>query len=266
MPKTKAPGDVEIFYEIRGEGPPLLLVSGTGHDHTFWSGQLPLFEQEFRCIVFDNRGVGSSSAPPPGYALKNMADDAAAVLDAAGVDRAHVMGFSMGGHISQELCLNHHERVISLGLHHTWSRNCPRLGSFQSIRKRLAEKGDMGVLAEFSLLGLYSHDYYDAHAEEMEGKLRWLAESSGPQQGWIGQLEACIHGDTMDRLHQIQVPTLVTGSIHDMIVAPHHAEEIHSRIQGSRKIILEETGHVALIEQPEEFARICLEFLREVVR
>ncbi|MEE9256336.1 MAG: alpha/beta hydrolase [bacterium] len=266
MPTARAPGNVNLRYETGGEGPPLLLISGTGHDHTFWSGQLPLLEKEFRCIVFDNRGVGESDAPPPGYSLADMADDAAAVLGAAGVDRAHVMGFSMGGHISQELCLRHPRRVLSLGLHHTWARNCARLGDFQRTRKRIAERGDMETLAEFSLLGLYSHAYYDAHAGEMAAKAAWLAENSGPQAGWIGQLEATIHGDTLDRLHEIKVPTLVTASDLDLIVAPHHAEEIHSRIAGSRKIVLEGTGHVALIERPEEFARLCLDFLREIAR
>jgi pimeloyl-ACP methyl ester carboxylesterase len=266
MPVASAPGGVELRYETSGDGPPLLLVSGTGHDHTFWSGQLSLFEREFRCIVFDNRGVGASSVPPPGYRLADMADDAAAVLDAAGAEAAHVMGFSMGGHISQELCLRHPGRVLSLGLHHTWARNCARLGDFQATRKRIAERGDMETLAEFSLLGLYSHSYYDAHAEEMKAKAKWLAENSGPREGWIGQLEATLHGDTLDRLHRIRVPALVTASSHDLIVEPHHAEEIHSRIEGSRKIVLEGTGHVALIEAPEVFAGLCLDFLREAAR
>ncbi|MBT5368827.1 MAG: alpha/beta fold hydrolase, partial [Nitrospinaceae bacterium] len=90
MPVAKALGGVELRYEITGEGPPLLLVSGTGHDRTFWSGQLPFFERGFRCVVFDNRGVGDSSAPPPGYSLADMADDAVAILDAAGIEKAHV--------------------------------------------------------------------------------------------------------------------------------------------------------------------------------
>jgi len=264
MPVTAAPGNVDIWYEIFGEGPPLLLVSGTGHDHTLWANQFPYFKREFRCIVFDNRSAGKSGVPPPGYSLADMAGDAAAVLDAAGVEKAHVMGYSMGGHISQELCLRHPERVLSLGLHHTWARNCARLGDFQRTRKQIAERGDMETLAAFSLLGLYSHEYYDAHGGEMKDKARWLAENASPREGWIGQLEATLQGDTLDRLHRIEVPTLVTASSHDLIVAPHHAEEIHSRIEGSRKVILEGTGHVALIERPGEFARICLEFLRKV--
>ncbi len=264
MPKTRTKSGVEIRYEVRGEGPPLLLISGTGHDHTFWSGQAPRFEQEFRCVVFDNRGVGESDAPPPGYSLADMADDAAAVLDAAGIEQAHVMGFSMGGHIAQELCLRYPARVLSLGLHHTWTKNCPLLESFQLARKRLAEHGDLLALAEMSLLGLHAHDYRDAHAEELEQKKQWLVERSGPSHGWVGQLQACVAGDTWDRLQEIRAPTLVSGSDRDLIMDPHHAREIHAGIAGSRLVVLEGTGHVALIERPGEFAELCLGFLRDL--
>ena len=261
MPFVTLPSGVEIFHETQGKGPPLLLVSGTGHDHTFWSAQLPLLSTDYRCIVFDNRGVGKSTAPAPGYSLADMADDAAGVLDAAGVERAHVMGFSMGGHISTELTLRHPERVVSLGLHHTWARNCARLGSFQRARMHLAERGEREALVELSLLGLYSHEYYDANAEVMEQKRHWLTEQSGVDLGWEGQLRACLEGDTLERLHQIRVPTLITCSDRDLIVDPHHAKEIHERIEGSRLIIMEGTGHVALIERADAFARICHEFL-----
>ncbi len=261
MPVATLSAGIDIFFEVHGEGAPLLLVSGTGHDHTFWSGQLPLLGAEYRCIVFDNRGVGRSSAPKPGYSLADMADDAAGVLDAAGVERAHVMGFSMGGHISTELALRHPERVASLGLHHTWARNCPRLGSFQLARKRFAARGEREALVELSLLGLYSHAFYDANAEMLEEKRRWLTEQSGGDAGWEGQLEACLTGDTLERLHRIEVPTLLTCSDRDLIVDTHHAREMHARIRGSRLVVMEGTGHVALIERPDDFAHICRDFL-----
>jgi 3-oxoadipate enol-lactonase len=100
MPMTPARDGVAINYETRGNGPPLTLISGTGHDLTFWAGQTSRFAREFRTIVFDNRGVGASSVPAPGYTIADMADDAVHVLDSVGIDRAHVMGFSMGGHIA----------------------------------------------------------------------------------------------------------------------------------------------------------------------
>ena len=265
MPRTTTADGVELYYEVAGEGPPLLLISGTGHDHTFWSGQTPRFAESFRTIVFDNRGVGSSSAPAPGYTLGDMAEDAVAVLDAVGVEAAHVMGFSMGGHISQEIALRHPERVLSLGLHHTWSQPCARLVTFQRVRRRLAAAGDMETIADFSLLALHAHEYFDEHAGEMDGKRRWLAEESGSSQGWEGQLEACIVGDTSDRIGEITAPTLITASDGDLLCAPVHAREMQARIAGSRLVVMEGTGHVALIERADAFGDICLAFLREMV-
>jgi pimeloyl-ACP methyl ester carboxylesterase len=264
MPTTKTRDGVAIHYEIHGDGPALLLISGTGHDLGFWSGQLPFFAPEFRTIVFDNRGVGGSSVPPPGYSLADMADDAAHVLDAAGVKIAHVMGFSMGGHIAQELTLNHPDRVLSLGIHHSWTRNGARLKKFQETRHYLAEHDQRVALAELSMLALHASAYYDAHAEEMEAHRKFLLEQSPVNAGWIGQLEACIEGDTYDRLPQISVPTQITCSDLDVIAAPHLSQMIHERIAGSRLHILQGTGHVALMEAPEEFAAICLEFLHTV--
>lgn len=264
MPVTKLRDGIAIHYESHGNGPPLILVSGTGHDLTFWSGQLPFFAPEFQTIVFDNRGVGGSSVPPAGYSLADMADDAAHVLDDAGIDSAHVMGFSMGGHIAQELALNYPDRVLSLGIHHSWSRNGARLKKFQETRRYLAEHDQRVALTELSMLALHASAYYDDHADEMEAHRNFLLEQSPVNAGWIGQLEACIKGDTYDRLPQIKVPTLVTCSELDVIAAPHLSQMIHKRIAGSQLQILKGTGHVALMEAPEKFARICLDFLRSL--
>ena len=264
MPTTAPRDGVAIHYEIHGDGTPLLLISGTGHDLGFWAGQLPFFTPEFRTIVFDNRGIGGSSVPAPGYSLADMADDAAHLLDDAGIGSAHVMGFSMGGHIAQELALNHPYRVLSLGIHHSWTRNGARLKKFQETRRYLAEHDQRVALTELSMLALHASAYYDDHADEMETHRRFLLEQSPVNAGWIGQLDACINGDTYDRLPQINVPTQITCSELDVIAAPHLSRMIHERIAGSTLHILQGTGHVALMEAPEEFAALCLEFLRSV--
>lgn len=258
---------LSIAYELHGvAGDHLLLISGTGHDRHFWSNQTAEFSADFRTVVFDNRGVGESTVPPSGYTLADMAMDAVAVLDDVGVEQAHVMGFSMGGHIAQELAIHHPDRMFSLGVHHSWARNSPRLRSFQETRLRLAKSDQREALTEFSLLGLHSHDYYNPHAAELDEHRRFLLEQSPVNAGWIGQLEACLVGDTYDRLPQVTAPTLVTCSDLDVIAAPHHSREIAERIPGSRLHVMRGTGHVALMERPEEFNRICLDFLRSVSR
>ena len=261
MPIATTALDCEIYYEYHGSGDPLLLISGTGHDHTFWSGQLPLLSQHYQCFVFDNRGVGHSSTPEPGYSLSDMAEDAAAVLAAEGIKNAHVMGFSMGGHIAQCVALNHPSLVRSLGIHHSWSRNCNRLHKFQSLRKTLAEGGLREQLADISLLMLYEPQYYHYHLDDMAAKRDAMIASMATMEGWIGQLEACIRGDTHARLAELDVPTLITCSDKDAIVAVHRAQELQAGIQNSELKILAGSGHVALIETPDLFAKICADFL-----
>ena len=251
----------KIYYEYHGSGDPLLLISGTGHDHTFWAGQLSLLSRYYRCIVFDNRGVGNSSSPQSGYSLADMADDAAAILIEAGIGNAHVMGFSMGGHIAQCLALNYPDLVRSLGIHHSWSRNCERLRKFQSVRKDLAERGMRNQLADMSLLMLYEPQYYEDHSVLIAAKREQMIASMDTLEGWIGQLNACITGDTHARLGELNVPTLITCSDKDAIVAIHRARELHANIQNSELKILTGSGHVALIEKPALFAEICADFL-----
>jgi len=262
MPLTPPADGITIGWETVGDGDEtIVLISGTGHDRTFWSHQVPAFSSHYRVIVLDNRGVGASSSPEPGYSLADMAEDTVRVLDQAHVDRGHVMGFSMGGHIAQEVALAHPERVRTLGIHHSWARNSPRLRSFQRTRLTLARSDQRLALTELSILGLHSHDWYNAHEQELEEHRTFLLEHSPANAGWIGQLEACLHGDTYDRLAQIVAPTLVTASDLDVIAAPHHSREIADRIPDAELHVFEGSGHVALIERPEAFTQVCLDFL-----
>ena len=115
MPRVQANG-IEIFYEEQGAGQPLLLIAGFACDHANWAKMIPLLASRYRVIVFDNRGVGQTSAPDSLYSIRQMAEDAAGVSDAMGLSRVHVAGHSMGGQIAQELALAHPERVGTLTL------------------------------------------------------------------------------------------------------------------------------------------------------
>ena len=264
MPLTKSHKGITLNYEIHGNGPPLLLISGTGHNLEFWSNQLQYFSNEFSSIVFDNRGVGKSTVPVSSYTLADMADDAARLLDYVNIDRAHVMGFSMGGHIAQELAINHPNRVLSLGIHHSWSRNAPRLKKFQETRLHLAKNDQRLALTELSMLALHSSSYYDSNPIEMDAHRAFLLTQSPINIGWIRQLEACINSDTFERLNLIKAPTQITCSNLDIIAPPHLSQAMHEKIKQSKLYIMEGTGHVSLMESPKEFAYICLNFLRSV--
>lgn len=264
MPTVITADGTEVHYERQGSGPALLLLSGTGHDAGFWGGQLPHFTPRFTVFTVDNRGVGRTRVRNHDYSLADMADDAVAALRAEGVGQAHVMGFSQGGHIAQEVALRHPGIVRSLGVHHSWARPCQRLHDFQELRLLLAEKGDRDSLVRVSLLALHAPDYYNQRGSEMAAHRDFLIRNSPANEGWAGQLRACLRGDTLDRLGGIHAPTLVTTSTMDLAVPPALSHEIAARIPGAEMKVLQGTGHVALMERPEEFARVCLDFLDRV--
>src|SRR5580704_4755103 len=113
MPYVSSGGS-NIYWEESGAGEPLLLIMGLGYSLEMWHRSRPALSAVYRTIVFDNRGVGRSDVPPGPYSIAQMASDAAAVLDAAGIESAHVFGMSMGGMIAQEFALQYPKRVRSL--------------------------------------------------------------------------------------------------------------------------------------------------------
>src|SRR5436309_2803864 len=132
--------DLDIYYEHQGQGEPVLLIMGTGNDHSLWNAQVPAFSKEFQCIVYDNRGTGRSSKPQTGYSARILADDAAGLLDALGIASAHAAGWSLGSVAAQELAINYPERVRSLSLYCTWDRCYPH------FRRRFELQGEIARL------------------------------------------------------------------------------------------------------------------------
>src|SRR6478752_184970 len=121
MPQVDAAG-LRINYDVQGDGEPLLLIPYTGADHACYAFQLPAYTEHFRCVAIDLPGSGDSDKPPGPYSTEGYADHVAAFMDAAGIDRAHVAGVSLGGAIGLHLAARHPERVRSLSVHSAWHR------------------------------------------------------------------------------------------------------------------------------------------------
>src|SRR5215831_3621642 len=134
-----------IYWEEIGSGPPLLLIMGFGYSHKMWHRTTPIVSQHFRTILFDNRGVGQTDTPPGPYPIATMAADAAAVLDAAGVERAHIYGVSMGGMIAQEFALQYPHRVKKLILGCTAAGAPTAVRADPEVNQALMARGTMSV-------------------------------------------------------------------------------------------------------------------------
>lgn len=132
--------DIEVYYEFHGDGTPLVMINGLSADHSTWGCQIPAYSQKFRCLIFDNRGVGQTSKPVGPYTCRQFADDTAALMSTLGLTRDHLVGASMGGAIAQEFAINYPEKVISLPSYCSWAKSDNYLANLFATWKTLARR------------------------------------------------------------------------------------------------------------------------------
>jgi pimeloyl-ACP methyl ester carboxylesterase len=255
--------DIQMFYQDVGEGDPVLLIMGFGGDHLAWAMQMADFAARHRVIAFDNRGVGQSDAPDAPYTTRMMADDALGLMDALGVDSAHVLGVSMGGMIAQELVLARPDRVRSLHLACTFGRPDPYMlalnSAWREMRIGLGRESTLRTLG----LWLFSPTTYAERPELIEALLQNSLANPYPQSliGFLRQGEAVAAHDALERLGAIRCPTLVSVAEDDILVPPRFAREIVARIPGAELRTIPAAGHGYFLERPDLFNELSLEFI-----
>jgi pimeloyl-ACP methyl ester carboxylesterase len=253
-----------LYYEVYGEGEPLLLITGLGMNHLRWADEVPVYAPEFKVIVFDPRGTGQSSFPEGvELTMALMADDAAALLDALGVDAAHVYGSSLGGMVAQEMTLRHPEKVRSLILGATTPGGPHSIPSEDWAVAALAAGLTQGVTAPNFLEIFFSPGYLAEHRSEA---IAWFERTAGgtptPPQVYVAQMQAVAGHDTYDRLPSITAPTLVLDGADDPIFPAENARILAERIPGAELILLEGARHTFRLEKPAEADAAALDFLR----
>ena len=258
--------EVDLYYEIHGDGFPLLMINGFGSNTEMWSPFWRRLAKSYRVILFDNRGVGQSTVPAAPFTVRDMAEDAAALLDALGVPRSLVYGASMGGMIAQELVLAHPDRVRGLLLGMTscgGPHSVPMaVGSMQGT---MAPGATPAQMAEGRLRLMHSEAYFAEHRDEL---LRQALSVQHPTtlQGYRLQGMATLKFDTYDRLPQIRTPTLVMAGSADAIIPAENARIIASRIPGAQLRIFEGAGHAFTRECEDDAVEAMLSFLEQVMR
>ncbi len=249
-----------LYWEEHGTGDPVLLIMGLSFTLEMWFRLLPALTPSHRVILFDNRGMGRSSVPRGPYSIRQMARDASAVLKAAGVEQANVIGASMGGMIAQELALNHPGRVRSLIL------GCTTHGGFLSrwpdISKRPRgvkwAKTDRLERERVIVPMLYADT---TPIERIEEDLRIRSECQWTSQGFFNQLAGILLWTSYRRLPRIRVPTLVVHGDQDRLVPPVNGRMVAKRIPGAQFKIIENAGHLLTTDQPEVCVQMMVEFL-----
>jgi len=245
-------GDASLWWDETGAGdPPLLLIQGLGYTADMWHRVLPALAAKRRVVVFDNRGVGRSSVPDEQWTVEQMADDAIAVLDAAGGDAAHVFGVSMGGLIAQEVALRHPDRVakLVLGCTHPGGREAARMDPAAAAMLMDREPKSAREAIEASLPFIYSPTTSsEAIDADVQVRLRFPLRAKA----YWGQLDAMRgHPGTHDRLGDIKAPTLVLHGDADRLVQPANATLLVDAIPGAKLVWLPGASHVFWTDQPD---------------
>lgn len=260
MPHADCNGQ-RLYYEVHGEGEPLLCVHGLSASTLGWLPQIPAFSQQFKTIVFDNRDVGQSSRAQGDYEVADMRDDALALADHLGLDTFHLLGLSMGGAISQELTLAAPERVRTLTLCVTfggggaWGHTQGRLWS-QRVRGMTREQR-----VEELMLLCFSEGFYE-NAEQVETvKALLLAAPDQEPDAFVRQLLATSRHETRDRLGALDVPVHVIGAEHDVLLPVWKSQELARLIPGARLTVIEGAAHGVNLELAEQFNAAVLAFL-----
>jgi len=252
-----------MFYQDVGDGEPLVLIMGFGGDTTAWALQMADFPARHRVIAFDNRGVGRSDAPDHPYTTRMMAGDALGLMDALGVDRAHVLGVSMGGMIAQELALARPDRVRSLHLACTFARPAAYMlalnAAWREMRLGLGRESTLRALA----LWLFSPTTYAERPDFIEALLQNSLANPYPQSlaGFLRQGEAVAAHDALERLPAIRCPTLVSVAEDDILVPPRFSRELVSRVRGAELQLVPGAGHGYFLERPDLFNALSLDFI-----
>ncbi|HKS27212.1 MAG TPA: alpha/beta hydrolase [Pyrinomonadaceae bacterium] len=262
MPYVELEGR-KIYWDEAGDGEPLLLIMGLGSASDMWYRLLPEFAERFRTIFFDNRGVGLSDPPTAPYSIADMADDAAAVMDAAGVESAHVIGFSMGGFIAQELALRHADRVRRLVLASTACGGSEVVWAAPEVLVALEAKTVKSREEGFWMTAPYNYHPSTPRAL-IEEDLSVTLRSPLRRESYQSQLQAIMTwGGSYSRLKNLRLPALVLHGDSDRLIPTENGRILARVIPRAELVLIEEAGHRFMTDKLEESARAILSFLED---
>ena len=270
MPTVEARNGT-FYYEKRGKGEALFFISGMGGDHRDWRWQLPSHAKHFTCYTFDCRGSGRSAAAAAGhtpgtYTVELLADDLAGIMDALGIEKAHILGGSMGGVVAQAFALGYPERTVSLSLHSTFARVTGKMRAQFETELYLLGKLEVGDVL-MSLAPLIWSERTLTERRYIIEKFRSDRRSAGiavDRNVYGLQARLVLGVDYLGRLGGIKVPVLVTTGLDDGLVPPEESRLIHKAIPGSTLRVFPGCGHAVTAENPRGFNTVSLRFLKEL--
>lgn len=252
---------IQLYYEVHGDGQPLLLIHGLGSSSRDWEWQIPQLSEKYQVIAFDVRGHGRSGKPAGPYRMQQFADDAAYLLRVLGAIPAHIVGISMGGMIAYQLAVSHPEVVRSLVL-----VNCAPELPIRTLKDRLTmwQREMIVRLLGMRKMGevLSKRLFIKPEQDELRRIFveRWAENDS---RAYLASMRAVVGWSVVDQLSEIRVPTLVLSSDEDYTFIG-EKERYAAQMPQAEMVVIEDARHALPAEKPEEFNQAVLAFLARV--
>jgi aminoacrylate hydrolase len=259
MPLIEANG-IRQYYEVHGEGPPLLLVAGMGGTANYWTGQVEAFAKTRTVIVYDQRGSGRS-AHEPVRDIEQLRDDLLALLDALGFNSVDYLGHSTGGNIGQIVAIENPERLRRLVIYASTTHGDAYRAMVWRVRRSILETQGPELYGDMTSLMLYPPDWIAGNAETLEAQQRAQIAMLAPVPVMCSRIEAVQAFDRRAELARISAPTLVVCARDDRQTPLYFSEALAAGIPGAALAILDYGGHACSRTVPDEFNRIILDFL-----
>lgn len=262
MPTARVNG-IDLYYESHGEGEPLLFISGLGGHIAEVPYLVESYRRHVRFIAFDGRGCGRSDKPDEEYSIAGYADDAAALLDALGVESATVYGSSMGGMVAQELALRHPARVRALILGCTTGGaggTGPSAATLERMIRNQALSGDEALAAGWRLG--YSPPYIERNYDALLQRSRSASRFAAPRASYLRQVVAAAHHDAYGRLGAIACPVMIIHGADDVMIPAENARMMKLAIPHAELHILEGMGHGYNLEAQPFADELVIDFVR----
>lgn len=258
---------VSIYYEVDGSGEPLVLIEGLGYANWMWVKQRSL-SKYVKLIIYDNRGVGYSSKPDRPYTMDDFADDLEDLLNYLSIGKAFLWGVSMGGMIAMYFTYKNPDRVRGLILGETnfGIKSVPPSKEALEILMQPPKSGlDKREMLIERMRVAFSREYFNKHRDEIEYLVNLRIRFEEDPKAYNNQLAAVLSFDFKDKLPSIRVPTLIVTGDEDYVVNPQNSYIMNQSIPNSKLIILRGAGHLAIIERAEDYNKVVLNFINEVV-
>ena len=264
MPRINC-GNIGLYYEVEGAGEPLVLIPYTSADHACYAFQVADYSKHFTCFSLDLRGTGESDKPADAYTTETLADDVAAFMQAAGIQRAHVTGLSLGAAVGIWLASKYPDKVLSLGLHSAW----PKTDAFSRTVLEGWQKAARGmqnmpdVVIQLIFPWCFTPETYADKPDYMQSLADFVR--SRPVQSvdsFVQQTNAAMHHDALEQLQKILAPAQITFGQRDLLTSTRFASALSSGLRNSEMRVFEGCSHATIYENVAEFNQRTMEFMK----